>query len=562
MKATPRAILYTRVSTCGQAEHGTSLDEQLAACRRTAEQIDAQIVGHEEDAGISGALLHSREGMQRALEAIEAGKADTLIIANLSRFSRDREHQSAIKKRVEAARGRIVFCDMDFADTPEGDLAFGIMGSFADYERKMIRERTVKGRRRRAEEGTQPSRSLSPYGYHIVTKEDAVAGIYPPGNVGTYQIIEEEACFVREMFARCARGESLRAISRSLVSNHAPLRTLPQRKGQTAATWHNSTILGILRHPVHKGQPYWGRTQRRVDENRLSRKNAWGQPYACPDFSVPVADAQWIPLSAPAIVSEELWETCQQVLDSNRERRAGRPGRRYMLSGLLRCPRCGLSMGGFSSNGQIYYRCRNTKGGGGGRAGTCISPNQQGAFAEQMVTRAVSAVAQRPEMVATACRAYEERARGEEQGVDIKRLQAELRALDARERATIDAQIAGVAAGASSGIYTEKLAAISRERSTIQATLAAQGGTREGKPALLDPDAPASAVSKMLARIPEVLEAEEITPHEKHDLLARVVEKVVCDGNSGYCVTLSSLCRDDLPERGLFLKDVRITILR
>ena len=80
----------------------------------------------------SGALYHARPGIQAALRDLEAGKADTLIIANLSRFSRDREHQSTIKKRVEAAGARLVFCDMDFADTPEGDLAFGIMGTFAD----------------------------------------------------------------------------------------------------------------------------------------------------------------------------------------------------------------------------------------------------------------------------------------------------------------------------------------------------------------------------------------------------------------------------------------------
>ncbi len=56
----PRAILYTRVSTCGQAEHGTSLDEQFAACTKKAEQLGAQIVGHEEDAGVSGGFYTSR----------------------------------------------------------------------------------------------------------------------------------------------------------------------------------------------------------------------------------------------------------------------------------------------------------------------------------------------------------------------------------------------------------------------------------------------------------------------------------------------------------------------
>jgi hypothetical protein len=50
---TPRAILYTRVSTDEQAEKGTSLAEQLIACGRKAEQIGARSRLPPEDAGVS-----------------------------------------------------------------------------------------------------------------------------------------------------------------------------------------------------------------------------------------------------------------------------------------------------------------------------------------------------------------------------------------------------------------------------------------------------------------------------------------------------------------------------
>jgi len=71
-----------------------------------------------------------RPGIQAALTNLEVGKAELLIIASLSRFSRDREHQSAIQKRVIAAGASLVFCDMPFEDTPEGDLALGMMGRY------------------------------------------------------------------------------------------------------------------------------------------------------------------------------------------------------------------------------------------------------------------------------------------------------------------------------------------------------------------------------------------------------------------------------------------------
>lgn len=54
-----------------------------------------------------------------------------------------------------------------FDDTPEGDLAFNIMGRFARYEKQLIRTRSMKGKRKRAEEGQQPQRSTPAYGYHM-----------------------------------------------------------------------------------------------------------------------------------------------------------------------------------------------------------------------------------------------------------------------------------------------------------------------------------------------------------------------------------------------------------
>ena len=52
---TPQAIIYTRVSTAGQAEHGTSLESQKAACLQEAKDLGAVVVSHYEDPGVSGA---------------------------------------------------------------------------------------------------------------------------------------------------------------------------------------------------------------------------------------------------------------------------------------------------------------------------------------------------------------------------------------------------------------------------------------------------------------------------------------------------------------------------
>ena len=66
-------MIYTRVSTGEQAEHGTSLESQRDACRPKALALGLPIVAEYEDAGISGGLLLSRAGMQAALAAIQPG---------------------------------------------------------------------------------------------------------------------------------------------------------------------------------------------------------------------------------------------------------------------------------------------------------------------------------------------------------------------------------------------------------------------------------------------------------------------------------------------------------
>ena len=262
----PRAVLYTRISTDEQAESGTSLESQPLACAQEAKRLAAEVVTHCQDAGVSGAFYETRPGIQDALKVIEDGRADTLIVHSISRLSRDSEHPAAIRNRVAAAGGRIVFCDMDFAPTPEGDLAFGIMGTFAEYERKVIRGRSMKGRRRRAEEGVQTSRGQRPYGYAIVTRDAVLRGEWPAELLGTYQVVEDEARWGRAMFTRYSEGSSLRQIALYLHRQGVPT----PRGG---VEWEAETIARILKNPVYKGEPTFGRRVNGVAKVQLSQSS-------------------------------------------------------------------------------------------------------------------------------------------------------------------------------------------------------------------------------------------------------------------------------------------------
>src|SRR5688572_29091073 len=78
---------YIRVSTEEQADSRAGLDAQRAAILAEADRRGWRLVDLIEDAGWSGRDM-KRPGMQAALEALRAKRADTLVVAKLDRLSR------------------------------------------------------------------------------------------------------------------------------------------------------------------------------------------------------------------------------------------------------------------------------------------------------------------------------------------------------------------------------------------------------------------------------------------------------------------------------------------
>ncbi len=391
---TPGAVIYTRVSTGEQDKNGTSPETQLEACRAKAITLGVPIAAEYHDGGVSGSLL-ARAGMQAALADIQTGRADTLICANISRYSRDVEHQQAIKKAVKSAGGRLVFCDMDFDDTPEGDLAFGIMGGFAQYEKALIKDRTMRGKRKRAEEGQQPQRNTPAYGYLIITNAQVECGLYPAEMRGRYIIVEEKAEIVRDLFTRYAAG----------LGGFAPLAQLLNTRRIPAAQgglWHPICVAIILRNPVYKGQPAYGRTSRTLGEAGPNDRNQFtGTPLLRPR-AIQKAGELPVLLTAPPIVSDELWNAVQVRLAKNQKVLVGNPRQARMLTGRVECP-CGHRATIVGSRSSKAYQCFAER---QGRFLRGISVCQNATYAlprtEQSVITSLLDAAARPEALAAA----------------------------------------------------------------------------------------------------------------------------------------------------------------
>lgn len=466
------AVIVTRVSTGEQARHGTSLESQLESCRSKAIALNLPVVAEYEDAGVSGGLLLLRLGMQQAIADIKTGKADTLICANISRYSRDIEHQWKIKREVEAAGGRIVFCDMQIDNTPEGDLFFGISGSFAQYEKELIRSRTMKGRAKRLEEGRQPSRAQSPYGYHIVTNADVTRGTHRPDELGHYILVEEEAEAIRYAFLAYASGaESMTSLCRRLHERGS----LPRR----ARFWRNATITAIFSNPVYKGEPAAGRYRYTNDEERVGQIGRNCRPIKTPRVLSTRDEQDWIILSAPAIVPPETWDAVQAKMRENNRKLGGNPNRTYLLSGLTVCPKCGSKMvikgkrpASSSSMERRYYLCANYQNAalwaGEHRCErrSFPVPNIEGA-----VVKAVLAAAEHPEALDRAADVYRRRIAPKSSDslrLEISQIDRALEELRETEQATIVAQVAGIRAGGSADAYAAAFADIALRRKDLE----------------------------------------------------------------------------------------------
>jgi DNA invertase Pin-like site-specific DNA recombinase len=152
-----KAIGYARCSTLDQAEK-TSLDVQRAAISQAAKQRDIVLGEVVEDAGASAKNM-KRPGLNRVFSMLETGEADTLIVAKLDRFTRSLSDLASTLNLFDKRGWTLIALDMGIDMTTDtGRLMAHIMGSFAEYERKIISRRTKEGLAQTRANGVQLGR--------------------------------------------------------------------------------------------------------------------------------------------------------------------------------------------------------------------------------------------------------------------------------------------------------------------------------------------------------------------------------------------------------------------
>ena len=154
-------IGYVRVSTEEQANSGAGLAAQRAAIEAECKHRGWRLVEIIEDAGYSAKDL-KRPGVQIALETLERHEASGLVVAKLDRLSRSMLDFTGIMAKASKQGWALVAldCAVD-TTTPAGEAMANVLATFAQFERRLIGQRTREALAAKRAAGVRLGRPLS-----------------------------------------------------------------------------------------------------------------------------------------------------------------------------------------------------------------------------------------------------------------------------------------------------------------------------------------------------------------------------------------------------------------
>jgi site-specific DNA recombinase len=336
----PRAAIYARFSTDLQNER--SAEDQVRVCRDRADREGWDVVNVYSDLAISGTKAN-RPGLLAMLAAADAREFDLLVVEDLDRVSRNQADGALIFQRLEFAGIRI-FSLMDGAIS---ELHIGLKGTMNALQLKQTAAKIRRGQVGVVSRGGVPGGLC--YGYDV----DPVLNADGSVERGRRKINPAQAEVVRRIYSLFLAGVSPREIAHRLNSEGVP----SPRGGE----WRCSSIvgsrarqIGILHNPIYAGRLVYNRVtmvQHFETRKRLSRVN--------PPSEWKIADHPEL-----RIVDQESWEAVQAWREARNHlpfQLQARP--RHLLSGLIRCKRCGGSYAVLSADRLGCTRHRE--------AGTC-----------------------------------------------------------------------------------------------------------------------------------------------------------------------------------------------
>jgi DNA invertase Pin-like site-specific DNA recombinase len=389
------AVVYVRQSTVGQVlEHTESQHRQydLANAARTLGFASVTVI--DDDLGRSGSGLVERPGFQKLVASVCGGSIGAVYCIEASRLARNgRDWHHLID--LCAVVGAIVI-DPDGVYDPRlvnDRLLLGLKGTMSEYELSLLRQRGLAARDSKAKRGEL--RFALPPGYCW----DELGRL----DLDPDERVVEAIRLIFRKFRELGSARQVLLWARQADLTWPVLRQSPlgSRIAWQAPVYH--TVLATLQHPMYTGAYVFGRTtdRTRVVDGRARKTGGHRKPMSA--WSVLIRDHH------PGYITWAEFEEHQQMIAENAhmQRRAARKsarGGRALLTGLVRCGRCGRMLRIFygSKAGHAHrYQCRGDHVGaglcigiGGVRVDRAVAARMLDAVSDQAVEAAIRAAEQ------------------------------------------------------------------------------------------------------------------------------------------------------------------------
>lgn len=328
---TLRVAAYARVSTDSEEQ----LESYQSQVKYYTELISSnpkwQFVEVYADAAITGTQTAKRDDFNRMVNDCMNGEIDLIIVKSISRFARNTVDTLQYVRALKEKGVAVMFEEENINTlTMDGEMLLTILSSVAQQEVQNISEHVKLGLSMKMQRGEMVGfNGCLGYDYH---KEDK-----------TITINEEEAETVRYIFRRYAEGAGGKVIARELKNLG-----FKNKRGESSFSEHG--IIGIIKNEKYKGDLLMGKTFTTdpITKRRLDNMGEANQYYTENHHE--------------AIVSRELWDKANEILDRRRKPRTNGNGKRdkysrqYAFSCMLKCGFCGGNLTRRTWNSRADYK--------------------------------------------------------------------------------------------------------------------------------------------------------------------------------------------------------------